>query len=200
MEPSCAAFACLLREQLLRTQGPYTQIVARATFFPYAVDMESSLHDARLTLAGLFFEAHAGLASAIERRLQDECGLAPQWFEVMIRLARTPGLTLRMSDLAAQMTLSPSGLTRVVDRLEAEGFVERRSCPSDRRGQNAVLTPTGLQRIESAVPKHLEHLEELFVGVLSSDERDDLERIMRKVRDASNPGSTAGACPTARPT
>ena len=59
--------------------------------------------------------------------------LSVQWFEVLIRLARTPGQRLRMSDLAAQTTLSASGLTRAVDRLEAAGLVDREACPTDRR-------------------------------------------------------------------
>jgi DNA-binding MarR family transcriptional regulator len=98
-----------------------------------------------------------------------------------------------MTDLAGQVTLTPSGLTRVIDRLEAEGFVRRESCPSDRRGFNAVLTAKGVKRIEAAVPKHIDHLEELFTGILDAKERAALEGALRKVRDALNPCATAGA-------
>ena len=157
--------------------------------------MDCPLHDDRLTLAGLFFEAHAGLAAELERRLESECRLSGQWFEVMLRLARSPEHRLRMTDLAGQVTLTPSGLTRVVDRLEAEGLVRRESCPSDRRGFNAVLTAKGVKRIESAVPKHLEHIEELFTGILDAKERAALEGALRKVRDALHPCATAGAEP-----
>ena len=66
-----------------------------------------------------------------------------QWFEVLLRLARTPGGRLRMSDLAAQTTLTASGLTRVVDRLEDAGLVKREACPTDRRSTYAVLTAEG---------------------------------------------------------
>src|SRR3954451_19386664 len=85
--------------------------------------MECPLHDDRLTLAGLFFESQAGLAATLERRLETECGLTNQWFEVLLRLARSPEGRLRMSDLTAQVTLTPSGLTRAVDRLEAARLV-----------------------------------------------------------------------------
>jgi MarR family 2-MHQ and catechol resistance regulon transcriptional repressor len=159
--------------------------------------MECPLHDERLTLAGLFFEAHAGLGAELDRRLEAECGLSSQWFEVMLRLARSPDHRLRMTDLAGQVTLTPSGLTRVVDRLEAEGFVRRESCKSDRRGSNAVLTSKGIKRIETAVPKHLEHLEELFTGILDGGERAALEGALRKVRDVLNPCATAGIEPAA---
>lgn len=162
--------------------------------------MDSLLDDERLTLAGLFFEAHAGLSTTLAQRLEEDTGLAPTWFEVLLRLGRSPDHRLRMSDLAEQTTLSPSGLTRVVDRLEAEGLVRRKNCPSDRRGQNAVLTAKGLRRVESAVPKHVEHLDEVFLGMLDPTDRVVLERVMRKIRDTTRPGSTAGACPALRPT
>jgi DNA-binding MarR family transcriptional regulator len=157
--------------------------------------MDCPLHDERLTLAGLFLEAHAGLTSVLERRLEADCGLTVQWFEVLLRLARSPEGRLRMSDLTAQVTLTPSGLTRVVDRLEAEGLVAREACPTDRRGFNAVLTKKGAARIEKAVPIHLGHLDELFTGVLDAEEREHLERALRKVRDRLNPCALAGSEP-----
>lgn len=168
--------------------------------FLYDAAMECPLHDDRLTLAGLFFEAHAGVESALQRRLESECGLSVQWFEVLLRLARSDQHRLRMSDLAAQVTLTPSGLTRVVDRLEAEGYVKRVTCPSDRRGANASLTAKGLRKIQSAVPKHLEHVEEVITGILSAEETEGLERALRKVRDALHPCATAGAEALGAPT
>ena len=85
--------------------------------------------DERLTAAGLLFEAYAGLSAALERRLADECDLSIQWFEVLIRLARSPGHRLRMCELANQVALSPSGLTRAVDRLEVAQLVTRSTVP-----------------------------------------------------------------------
>ena len=78
-----------------------------------------------------------------QRRLEAERSLSSQSFDVLIRLARTPGSELRMSELAAQTSLTPSGLTRSVDRLQEQGLVARRVCPEDRRGAFAVLTPAG---------------------------------------------------------
>jgi DNA-binding MarR family transcriptional regulator len=153
--------------------------------------VECSLHDARLTLAGLFFETHAGLVAALERRLEAECGLSIQWFEVLLRLARSPEQRLRMQELVAQVTLTPSGLTRVVDRLEEAGLARRDSCPADRRGFYAVLTAKGKRRIEAAVPVHLEHLDSSFTGLLTAPERTDLESTLRKLRDVLHPGGEA---------
>jgi MarR family 2-MHQ and catechol resistance regulon transcriptional repressor len=149
--------------------------------------VECSLDDARLTLAGLFFEAHAGLTATLERHLETECGLSIQWFEVLLRLARSSEQRLRMQELVAQVTLTPSGLTRVVDRLEEAGLVRREACPSDRRGSYAVLTPKGKRTIEAAVPVHLVHLESSFTGLLTDVERTNLEAALRKLRDALHP-------------
>ena len=151
------------------------------------------MNDDRLTLAGLFFETAAGLASRLDPAL-DEAGLSRQWFEVMLRLARTPGHRLRMSDLASQVTLTASGLTRVVDRLEAGGFVVRLACPEDRRGAYAELTPAGLARLESVLPTHVAQIDEHLIGLLSSRDRQQLERILRRVRDHVHPGGATGTC------
>lgn len=149
------------------------------------------LDDDRLTLMGLFVESYAGVRSTVERQLAVDSGLSLQWFELLIRLARSPGHRLRMSDLAAQTRLTPSGLTRAVDRLEDAGLVERVACPSDRRGAFAALTDIGLARIRDAVAPHLDHLDGIFAAVLTDDEVEDLGRLLRKLRDHVNPEATS---------
>jgi MarR family transcriptional regulator, 2-MHQ and catechol-resistance regulon repressor len=153
--------------------------------------MTDALHDDRLTLAGLMLESFTGLRGELERRLEEECGLSLISFELLLRLARSPGGRLRMSELAVQTGLSPSGLSRAVDRLEEAELVNRAACPSDRRGAFADLTAEGKRRLRSAVPFHLEHLEENFTGLLSERERRQLEAILRKVRDRVNPGAAS---------
>ena len=154
------------------------------------------LTDERLTTMGLFMEAHAGLTRELERRLERDCGLQSQWFEVLVRLARTPGNQLRMTDLAAQTILTPSGLTRVVDKLEDAGLVRRQSCASDRRGSFATLTPKGRRRIEAAVPVHLGHINELLGAALEPGDLEQLGTLMRRLRDTFNPGAAAAStCP-----
>jgi DNA-binding MarR family transcriptional regulator len=166
-----------LRLQLL---SGILEIVSDATADP--------IHDERLTTVGLFFEAHAGLVAALEGDLAPEiAGVSMHGFEVLMRLARSPGRQLRMSDLAAQVAMSPSGLTRAVDRLETAGLVERAMCPSDRRGSFAVLTLAGQRLVDRAVPLHLEHLDEHFTGLLDDDELHALTATLRKLRDHVNP-------------
>jgi DNA-binding MarR family transcriptional regulator len=140
-----------------------------------------------LTTIGLLMEAHAGLSLAMERRLETENGMSVQWFEVLVRLARTPGHRLRMSDLAAQTTLSASGLTRAVDRLETAGLVERQACPEDRRSTYAALTDAGEARIMDALPVHVSQIVEVFESLYTPDELDTFEALIRRLRDATNP-------------
>ncbi|MGK2947477.1 MAG: MarR family winged helix-turn-helix transcriptional regulator [Acidimicrobiales bacterium] len=156
-------------------------------------------HHPLLTTMGLLVEAHAGLHRTHERRLEDACGLSVQWFEVLMRLVRTPGHRLRMSDLAAQTTLSASGLTRAVDRLEAAGLVERQACPTDRRSSYAALTETGRERILAALPVHVAQLEEVFEAAFDPDELATFTALTRRLRDASNPCAAAASSPGGLP-
>lgn len=161
-------------------------------------DMDD-LQDDRLTLVGLFAESYKGLTSRLERGLDQASGLSLQWFELLIRLARSPGHRLRMSDLALQTGLTPSGLTRAVDRLEDAALVERVACPSDRRGAFAALTEAGLARIATAVGPHLRDVDEHLTAPLSPDEQAELARLLRKVRDHVNPAAATVTPPDAEP-
>jgi MarR family 2-MHQ and catechol resistance regulon transcriptional repressor len=155
----------------------------------------SPLDDDRLTPVGLFLEAHAGLSAVLERRLAADCGLPPPWFEILLRLSRSPGERLRMADLAAQVALSPSGLTRAVDRMEEAGLVARANCPSDRRGAYAVLTDEGRAKLEEGLPGQVAESQRHFVDLLTPAELTRLTATLRKLRDHLNPG--AARVPTA---
>jgi MarR family transcriptional regulator, 2-MHQ and catechol-resistance regulon repressor len=150
----------------------------------------NAFDDDRLTLVGLLLESSSGLGRTLERRLLEESGLSAQWFEILVRLARTPEHRLRMSDLALQATLTPSGLTRAIDRLEEEGLVRRESCPTDRRGSFAVLSAAGLSRITAAVGPHIKDIEASVGAALTKTERATLESLLRKLRDHVSPGAT----------
>jgi DNA-binding MarR family transcriptional regulator len=157
--------------------------------------MTCAFDDDRLTLAGLLFEAHAGLVAELGRHLEAESGLSQPWFEVLLRLARSPDGRLRMTDLARQVIMTPSGLTRAIDRMEEAGLVSRESCATDRRVAYASLTAKGRRTIEAALPQHLARLDECFIEHLDTNERAALEQALRKIRDALRPESEAGARP-----
>jgi MarR family transcriptional regulator, 2-MHQ and catechol-resistance regulon repressor len=155
---------------------------------------DSRLADPRITAIGLMIEAVGGLNAKLAAQYAEH-GLAPAEFDVLIRIARTPGQALRMSDLAAQTLLTTSGITRVVDRLERDRLVERQACPTDRRGSLAALTPEGLARLDAVLPGHLELVEKWFTSQLSDADLDALLTSLRTIRDAVRPEATAGAEP-----
>jgi MarR family 2-MHQ and catechol resistance regulon transcriptional repressor len=139
--------------------------------------------DERLTTVGLLFESASGLRRLFQARLEADRSLSSQSFEVLIRLARSPGSELRMSELAAQSSLTPSGLTRSVDRLQEQGLVARRVCPEDRRGAFAVLTTEGQALMDQAIPDHIAHVNEVLRDLFTVDEEETLSALLRKLRD-----------------
>jgi DNA-binding MarR family transcriptional regulator len=146
---------------------------------------------------GLLVETHAGLQAKFAPALT-AAGLAGTDFDVLLRLGRSAGQRLRMTDLATQTALSTSGITRVVDRLERRGLVVRETCPSDRRGSFAVLTPAGRELTGGVLAQHVRDIDRWFTGLLSEDQMDALLSALRLVRDAVRPGATAGALSAAR--
>lgn len=153
---------------------------------------EHKFDDPRITAVGLFTEAHAGLSARFAAQF-DEHGLSPVEFEVLMRLCRSPGHQLRMTDLAAQTSLSTSGVTRVVDRMERDGLLCRRACPIDRRSSYAVVTEAGLRRVDETLPGHLKLIDQWFTGQLSPQSLKGLLEALRTLRDAVHPGATAGS-------
>ena len=146
-----------------------------------------SIDDPRITLAGLLFEVHDGLTNRLGAKRSPTS-------EVLIRLARSPERSLRMSDLAAQVTMSASGLSRAIDRLVATGAIERAACDYDRRVVHARLTDQGQAEIEAMLPEHVRILEESF-SVLTPAEREEFERLLRKLRGRVNPEAVQASDP-----
>src|SRR5262245_34074442 len=129
------------------------------------------LQDDRLTVMGLLAETWTGLAARATAQLAEH-GLGEVEFEVLIRLARTPGGALRMTDLSAQTSLTSSGITRVVDRLVAAGTASRRACTSDRRTTYAEITDLGRERLAGALPGHLALIEHWLLEPLTPEQLD----------------------------
>src|SRR5690606_19160653 len=121
-----------------------------------------------------------------------EHGLSLVEFEVLVRLARSPQRQLRMTELAGQVALTTSGITRVVDRLERRELVCRQACPNDRRGAWAVLTAAGEERLAAALPEHVALLERHFTGRFSPAELTLLTTRLRQIRDEVHPGGMPG--------
>jgi DNA-binding MarR family transcriptional regulator len=137
--------------------------------------------DPRLDAWRAFLFAHAQVRRQLERELQAEQGLSLAEYEVLLFLAYAPDRQRRMSELADLMVLSRSGATRLVDRLEGDGLVERVTCDTDRRGQWAHLTQDGYDRLRAASPTHLRGIAEHFLDRIPADELDALHATMDRV-------------------
>ena len=134
----------------------------------------------RLAVWAAFLRAHSVLTASLERELVAERGLSLAWYEVLLQLRRAGG-ELRMQELARSVLLSKSGLTRLVDRMEAAGLVARRSCPTDRRGTFVTLTDEGRRAFRAAAPVHLRGIEEHFTSRLDDDDRRALAAVLDKL-------------------
>lgn len=140
-----------------------------------------------------FLEAHAGLVAALERELLDERGLPLTFFDVLVQLGEATDGRLRMQELAERLLLSRSGFTRLCDRMEAAGLLERAQCPSDRRGVYAAITPAGREALEAAAPVHLRGVEEHFVRHLGSADLTALHVMLDRVCEGNREAGSRAA-------
>jgi DNA-binding MarR family transcriptional regulator len=125
--------------------------------------------------------AHARLTAQIEDALA-QAGL-PQlgWYDVLWALHRAPGKRLRMGELADEVTISRSGLTRLVDRIEAAGLLERRPSPEDRRAVEVAITPAGSKLLRKMWPVYENVLRAEFEAKLTRAEAQALSKALAKV-------------------
>jgi DNA-binding MarR family transcriptional regulator len=129
----------------------------------------------------------------LEADLVAEHDLSLPTYDVLVQLSEAPDRRLRMTELAERVLLSRSGLTRLVDRLEREGLVQRLACPSDARGTLATLTPAGLDRLQRAWPTHLRGVSDYVTGRLSEQELMTLADLLgRLVTDYGPTGACGG--------
>ncbi len=129
-----------------------------------------------------FLRTHAELFKALDAELDAAHRLPLTTYEVLVALLHAPGRRLRMAELASQMLLSRSGVTRLVDRLERDGLLRREECADDGRGLFAVLTEEGEQVLVSARPTHLAGVRRRFLSRLSEDDQKTLARIWDLIR------------------
>jgi DNA-binding MarR family transcriptional regulator len=123
---------------------------------------------------------------ALQHALEEDVtpfGLTMGDYEVLVRLSERPERQLRMCDLAGELRLSPSGLTRRLDGLVKAGLVSRQPSHDDRRVMLAVLTEAGYELLVQAAPHHVEGVRRHFIDLLTPDEVAALASGFRKVRD-----------------
>ena len=153
-----------------------------------------ALSTAQLAAWRAFLKAHAVITRALERQLIETHHLPLAEYDVLVQLREAEGGALRMSQLADRVLLSRSGVTRLVERLERNGLVERIDCSSDARGSFAVLTEGGRKRLREAGPAHLESVKSLFADPLTEEQVVGLRRALEMLA-AAVPAGCAAALP-----
>ena len=137
--------------------------------------------DEKVLLFGLLLETNARLSRDLGTALENDCALPLAWFEVLLQLRREPEGRLKMTEIANATVHSTGGTTRMIDRIEAAGFVARQNCPNDRRAIHVAITPAGNAKLDEALGAHLTHLERTVTERLTREERDNLSSLLTKL-------------------
>jgi DNA-binding MarR family transcriptional regulator len=141
-----------------------------------------------------FLRAHASITRQMEHDLAEQHMLPLPSYDVLLQLAESPQRRLRMTDLADRVLLSRSGLTRLVDRMAADGLVVRESCSSDARGMFTVLTDAGLCRLRQTAPTHLRGIEDYMTSRLAPSELDTLRELLGRLLPPVDREPPVGGC------
>ncbi len=145
---------------------------------------EEHLSEQHLAAWRAFLKAHAIIIDRIDHDLVAAERLPLSSYDVLIELYEAPERRLRMHELAQRVVLSRSGLTRLVDRLEAEGLLTRDRCGTDRRGAYAVITEQGVAALRRAWPVYARGIVEYFAQWLTPEEAQVLQSALERIVQA----------------
>jgi DNA-binding MarR family transcriptional regulator len=134
-----------------------------------------------------FLRAHSTIMRALSGELEQADGMSLSSYDVLLHLARAPKRRLRMTELADAVVLSPSGLTRLVERLERDGLVARIKSADDARGAYATLTDRGRARLRKATRSHLTGIRQHFLSQLTPQELQILGDIWQRLLTSHAP-------------
>ena len=153
------------------------------------------IDDERITTFGRLVEAYAKLTHVLGREMEEAVGLPLLWYGVLLHVARSPHGVRPMGELVSATAFTNGGVTRLVDRMERAGLVERRPCPSDRRVQWIGLTDAGRDALQRATEVHLRGIQDHLIDPLEGEDVAELDRILARL--AAPPGLTSlpGAVP-----
>lgn len=116
-----------------------------------------------------FLRAQRRVIDQLNADLRSEHGLTLSEYEVLLHLSRAPQNALPMGELARSVLLTPSGVTRLADRMIKDGLIAREACPTDRRVSYLVLTPAGRSKFKAAAPTHVRGVRDHFARHLGHD-------------------------------
>jgi DNA-binding MarR family transcriptional regulator len=134
---------------------------------------------------------HAAARRKLSAELQSDHGLTVNDYEALLLLSQAEENAMRRVDLAEALQLTASGVTRLLDGLEASGFVKKETCASDARVTYAKLTPSGWKKLEKAASSHIAGVRALFEERYTHKELAALAELLGRLPGA---GADAGTC------
>ena len=139
-----------------------------------------------LTAFVRLLRGHAATTRTLSAQLQAEFGLTINGYEALLRLARADDGRMRRVDLANELLLTASGVTRLLDGLERAGYVAKASCESDARVTYAVLTDAGRKRFDEASRAHVAAIRELFEARFDDEELETLASLLGRLPESAD--------------
>jgi DNA-binding MarR family transcriptional regulator len=130
-----------------------------------------------------FYSATTLLIDRLDRELQHDAGMPHAYYEILVVLSESDGRSLRMSELALKTRSSRSRLSHAVTKLEARGWVRRRDCDDDKRGQFADLTGEGFAALVAAAPGHVETVRTHLFDPLTPQQVAQLKQISQLISE-----------------
>src|SRR2546428_778881 len=147
------------------------------------------LTPSRLNAWHAFLTSHKALETILSRELESACGLRLAWFDVLAQLRMAPAQRLTMAHLAGAILFSKSGLTRLIDRMEEAGLVQRLARPGDRRSLHIALADAGAEKYRQALPIHLETVRRHFAAYIQDNEAMAMESALERIATAARAAS-----------
>ncbi|CAL9543837.1 hypothetical protein SUDANB105_04278 [Streptomyces sp. enrichment culture] len=145
-----------------------------------------------------YIEAATLLEDHLDRQLQRDAGMPHVYYGLLVKLAESPRRRLRMTELAKHAKITRSRLSHAVARLEKSGWVRRENCPSDKRGQFAVLTEQGMEVLKQSAPGHVAAVRQAVFDRLTLEQQKSLGEIMRIVAEGLQPNEAGADLPWLR--
>ena len=167
-----------------------TRSASKPSLGPRAKDVDVSelgrrlLTLPRLNAWGAFLTAHKALETILSRELESACGLPLTWYDALAQLHMAPAQRLTMTQLATALLFSKSGLTRLMDRMEEAGLVQRLARPGDRRSLHIALADAGEAKFREALPIHLDHVKRHFAAYIEDGEAAAVESALVRMANA----------------
>jgi DNA-binding MarR family transcriptional regulator len=139
------------------------------------------INDPRITTFGRLIEAHALLSKRLDDELEATAGISLLWYAVLLIVGRSPSSFRPMNELIEATAFTSGGVTRLVDRIEQAGYVERRPCPTDRRVVYVCLTEQGRAMLRRATEVHLRGIQAHLIDLLEPAEVAQLDNLLAKI-------------------